>query len=364
MKIFTLITILFCRSVFALEAVVTVLETPLFKYPSYEASVVQHLRKGDVIKIHPSVGNDRAIEQYAPSPDKFKVEMERLRSLPDYKADPIFRGEEENTYYLEDEFIPTVDRQGQRAFVLSDHIHVYFNDSREFNQRPLTKDPTDYRLEEPLSEKYPLQVPSGYRGQFLIGFTQPISESYPYKENIRTKGYTSPIDTSYSIFKLAPGNYQERLFLGASIAFRYFENTYSLSNSRFSEEKGARVGIGPAISYDAYKGVKDRINLMGVILLNFFDQLYISQSSSSLKDTRVYSGQSIAPRLSIQYHRKGIIQDLDIILGTTMEVNSATIFRAQTGAKEPLWWQNSGNDRFTSSTSFTFGGYIGLQSAY
>lgn len=340
------------------------LETPLFKYRSYEAPVVQYVRKGDVIKIHPSVGNNRAMNQYAPSQDKLKALTEKLRASPEYKADPIFRGEEENTFYLEDEFIATVDRQGQIAFILSDHIYVYFNDSREFSNRSLMKDPTDYRLEEPLPPKYPLKAVTGYRGQFVLGFTQPYSENYPYKDNIKTKGYSSPIDMSYTVLKHAPGNYQDRLFLGASLNFRYHENSYAFSDSRLSKEKGARIGIGPAISYDAYKGHKDRINLMGVILVNFFDQLYISQTSSTLKDTRSYYGYSAAPRLSIQYHRKGFLEDIDFILGTTMEVGSATIFRAKNAGKEPSWWQNAGNDKFTSRTTFTLGGYVGFQSAY
>ncbi len=364
MKLLFIVFFFYSCQAMALEAVVKVLETPLFRYRSYESPVVQHLRKGDVIKIHPSVGNDRSIDQYAPEPEKMKQLTAKLRSTPEYKADPIFRGEEENTFYLEDEFIATLDRQGQLAYVLSDHIDVYFNDARELVKRPLKKDPTDYRLEEPLPRKYPLTAPSGYRGQFLLGFTQPYSESYPYKESIKTKGYATPVDMSYTVLKQAPGNYQERLFLGASFNFRYYENTYSFSNSRLSKEKGARLGLGPAISYDAYKGVKDRINLMGVILVNPFDQLYITQSSSTLKDARSYSGFSIAPRLSIQYHRKGIIEDLDMVLATTMEVGSATIFRAKTAGKEPSWWQSAGNDKFTSRTTFTLGGYVGIQSAY
>jgi hypothetical protein len=364
MKLLLIFLAFSSHQVLALEAVVTVLETPLFKFRSYESPVVKQLRKGDVIKIHPSVGNDMTIEQYAPSPEKLKNLTEKLRTSPEYKADPIFRGEAENTYYLEDEFIATIDRQGQIAFVLSDHIHIYFNDSREFVQSPLGKDPTDYRLEEPLPEKYPLKVPTGYRGQFVLGFTQPFSENYPYKESIKTKGYSSPIDMSYTVLKIAPGNYQERLFIGASFNFRYYENSYSFANFRLSKEKSARIGLGPSISYDAYKGVKDRINLMGVILLNFFDQLYITQSSPSKKDARSYYGQSLAPRFSIQYHRKGILEDIDLILGTTMEVGSATIFRAKTAGKEPSWWQNAGNDKFTSRTTFTLGGYVGFQSAY
>src|SRR5690606_30295183 len=109
----------------ALEAVVTVLETPLFKDRSYEAPVVQYLRKGDVIKIHPSVANDRRMNEYAPAPEKLKAVREKFQSQPEYTDDPLFAGEERNTYYIEDEFIPTLDRQGNTVWVLSEHIYVY-----------------------------------------------------------------------------------------------------------------------------------------------------------------------------------------------------------------------------------------------
>ncbi len=78
-----------------------------------------------------------------------------MKASPEYNEDKLFRGEEENTAFLEDEFIPTLDRQGNTVYVLSEHIFVYFNDAREYKQRVIAKDPTDYRLEEPLPKKIP-----------------------------------------------------------------------------------------------------------------------------------------------------------------------------------------------------------------
>lgn len=361
-KLFFLVLV--CTEALALEAVVTVLETPLFKYQSYEAPVVQYLRKGDVIKIHPSVGNERKFDKYAPAPEKLAELQKKMKKSPEYKQDPLFRGETENTYFIEDEFIPTLDRQGNKVYVLSEHIYVYFGDSREFSQNINKTDPTDYRLEEPLPKNYPLKNPSGYRGQFIVGLTQPHYESYPYRDSFKRKGYTSPLDLNFTLLRQAPGNYHDRLFIGGTMNFRSFQNTYTFHDRRFSEEEGLKFGIGPTISYDAFKGEKNRVNLSATILINLFDQLKVTQSLDEQTESRNYTAYSIAPRLSLQYHRKQVFPDIDFVVGTALEVGTAATYRAQDGGGEASWWQHLGNDKFTTRTTFTLGGYLGIQSAY
>lgn len=363
-KLIFIIIGIFSSNLFALEAVVTVLETPMFKYRSYEAPVVQYLRKGDVIKIHPSINNNLKINQYAPEPQKLAALKKKLKESPEYKQDPLFLGEEENTAYIEDEFIPALDRQGNTVYVLSEHLFVYFADARELNQKVITKDPTDYRLEEPLPKNYPLPTKAGYRGQFIFGFTQPYYESYPYLDNFKTKGYTTPIDLNLTFLRRGEGNYQDRLFIGATMNFRTFQNSYTFEGRRFSQEEWNRFGIGPTISYDAFKGDKNRINLSATIIVNFIDRLSITQALDEQEESRLYSGYSVYPRLALQYHRKQVLPDLDFVLGTSMEMGSATTFRAKNAGTTSSWWQNIGNDKFTTRTTFTLGGYVGIQSAY
>lgn len=364
MRALLLLMLCLSANAIALEAVVTVLETPMLQYRSFDAPVVQYLRKGDVINIHPSVGNDPKFNEYAPSKEKLEQLQKELRSSPEYAQDPLFRGEAENTFSAEDEFIPVIDRQGHTVYVLSAHLYIYFKDPREFQQRVSLKDPTDYRLEEPLPKRYPLETISGYRGQFTIGLNQPYYESYPYKQVIRTKGYSSPLDLNLALLRQAPGNYQERLFIGGAMNLRYFSNSYTFNDRRLSEEKHLRLGVGPTISYDAFKGEKNRINLSGTVLVNFFDHLYIRQSLDGSADNRDYYAYSVAPRLGLQYHRKEVLEEIDFVLGTSLEVGAATSYRAKNAGSQSAWWRHLGNDKFSTRTTFTLGAYIGLQSAY
>lgn len=363
MKILILV-LLISTNVFALEAVITVLEAPMFREPNIDAFVVQYLRKGDVINIHPSIANTTDYDKYAPNPEKLAELRKRLRSRPEYKQDPLFKGEKENTFYIEDEFIPTVDRQGHRAYVLSDHIYVYFKDSRELKQEALATDPTDYRLQEPLPKKYPLTEPAGFRGQILFGFTQPYSESYPYLQNVKTKSYTSPLDANFTMLKEVSGDYDKRFFYGGSFHLRTYKNTFSFQDGRVAEEYSLKFGLGPTLSYDAYKGEKNRVNMSGSLMVDILDRLAIKQSDGNADERRLYTGISLGPRINLQYHRKEITDELDFVLGTTLEVNLPARYTAQDPGKNAAWWRGLGNDKFNTRTTYALGAYIGFQSAY
>lgn len=347
----------------ALEAVVTVLETPLFKFKSYSAPAVQYLRKGDVIKVHPSLNNDSTYDHLAPSEEQQARIKKELNDSPEWKQDPLFSGVD-SSVSLDDEFIPTIDRQGNIAYVIKEHLYFYYNNTREFNQPQMAKDPTDYRLEEPLPKKYPLYSPRGFRGLFNFGLTQPYDESYPYLSNAKMKGYMSPIDLNATLLRQAPEDKFDRFYLGGTISFRFFKNTYSLFNGVTSTEEGIKLGIGPYIAYDAYKGEKNRVNIYGSINFNFFNQLNISQKKLNIEEARNYRTLSFSPRVGLQYHRKNVTENVDFVLGTSIEMEPATTFQSNSAANQEDWWRSRGNDKFRTRTTFALAGYLGFQTAY
>lgn len=348
----------------ALDAVVTVLEAPLFKHKSVDAPVVMYKRKGDIIRIHPSVANDSRFDHLAPSREKLKAVRKRLRESPEYTEDELFRGEKANTYSLRDEFIPLLDRQGKEVYILSSHIYVYFEDERELGQEVSTYDPTEYRIQEPLPEKYPLIQPSGYRGDVTLGFTQPYSEAYPYREKARTKGYSNPVDFNITLLRAHPKDKQDRLFWGGNFQVKYYENSFSFNDGFRAQEKATKLGLGPYLSYDAFKGVRHRLNLFGVVNFYLFNQLNVSQSTPSGSDTRNYRTFSLSPKFGLQYHRKQILKDVDFVIGTAVEYDPPSRFAAQDGAQLEALWQKPGTDIFTTRSTLNLSGFLGFQSAY
>jgi hypothetical protein len=348
----------------ALDAVVTVLETPMLRYPSLEAPVVQYLRKGDVIKVDPSLANKDKYDAMAPKAEKLKEIHERLSQTPEWNEDPMFKGDT-LPGRDDDPFVKALDRQGKTVYIIREHLYIYYDNQKELNQRVAFEDPTDYRLEEPLPKNYPLYAVTGYRGQILLGLTQPYYESYPYASKVKTKGYTSPFDFTATALKREARDKEERYYIGWTFNLRYFNNTYSLVNRRRSEETGLKIGFGPSVAYDAFKGEKNRLNMFFNLNLYLFNQLFINQKDDTgLSDDRVYSAYTVVPRFGVQYHRKAVLEDIDFVIGTSMEVEPPTTYRANSAPTQRSWWEGGAPDKFNTRATFTLAGFIGFQSAY
>lgn len=360
-----LLLTLFSTSALALEAMILVLEAPYFSKPDYSSKIVQYARKGDIVKVHPSVDNSGKFDYLRPDQKKLSRVRKQLRKTPEWTEDEVFPGDIDDTFSVQDDWIAVLDRQGKRRYMRKEHLYVYFNDSREFIQDPYPKDETDYRLEEPLPRKYPLRSVSGYRGLFLIGTTQPYTESYPYLNPTKAKGYNSPLDFSVTLLREAGEKKQDRFYFGGTANLRHYRNTFSFIGGGKAAEENYRFGVGPYICYDAFKGNKDRLNIftsINVYLLNFTS---ISQTSpAGTADNRTYQAYSVAPRLGLQYHRKGIFPDLDFVAGTALEMEPPTTYHARNGAKVDGIWRNNGTDRYSTRFVWNIAAFIGLQSAY
>lgn len=365
MKFISLLVLLLSSSAYALDAMVIVLEAPYFSEPDLDSKIVQYARKGDVVKVHPSVGNTTAYDHLAPDPQKLTQVRRKLKKTPEWNADPVFKGDIDDTFSTQDDWIAVLDRQGKRRYMRSKHLYVYFNDQREFVQAPYRPDETDYRLEEPLPERYPLRSVTGYRGSFLLGLTQPYNHSYPYLNAAKTKGYSNPLDFSFTLLKEAGEKKVDRFYFGGTANLRHFRNTFTLFNGASSTEENYRFGIGPYIGYDAYKGEKNRVHIFSSVNAYLFNFFTISQrAASGTTDTRTYQGYTVAPRVGFQYHRKDIFPDLDLVVGTALEMELPTTYYAKDGARVRGLWRHDGSDSFTTGFVWNIGAFVGLQSAY
>jgi hypothetical protein len=137
-----------------------------------------------------------------------------------------------------------------------------------------------------------------------------------------------------------------------------------LFNGVETQERGIRLGVGPYLSYDAFKGVKNRINLFSTINVHLFNQVTITQKNNASLDQRDFRTITLSPKIGLQYHRKKILEDVDFVISTSFEMEPATTFRSNSAANQVDWWDGRGNDKFKTRATFALGGLIGLQSAY
>ncbi len=348
---------------YALDAVVTVLEAPLFKEKNTQSPVVQYFRRGDIIKIHPGIGQNKKYDHLSPGYEKFQNIKKELSQNPE-AIDPLLDGTVVEEISPIDEFIPTLDRQGKTAYILSDHIQIYFDDEREFSLNFVTKDRTDYRLNEPLPDNYPLFTKTGYRGNILMGISQPYNESYSYPEQISTKVYSNPFEISAAFLNQTPDDVTDRFYFGGTLRFRTYENNFVFNNQRNTSEKYYQFGLGPNISFDAYKGQKNRLNLSYSILFNPFNSLKISQQEGNTSETKNFKGIGFSTRFGVYYHRKSIAENLDFVAGPSLDFEPSMTYESNDKVSEQSWWKKLKGEKFSTRSYIGLTVSIGLQAAY
>lgn len=345
------------------EGRVVVLEAPLFRRPSVKSKIVQYVQKGETIYIHPQVfADENKYRNFRPS-EKKRLDIEKkMANDPDLK-DPYFDGQEAN-YNSRMNFVLTKDNQGRDAWIIRNHVRVWYEDEREFTQLNPRPDPTDYRLVEPLPEGYPLYDHDKVRGWLQFSMGSEFSRNYPYKEKIVAESYGRQLEFNAAMLWQRASDLADRTYLGAFLTVRTSSSDYTLEE-RQSKETWARIGFGPLITYDPYRYEKNRITLFFSPILYPYAQVSITQQDrSGIEDTRAYWGWSGSGRFGAQYQRLKITSSLDFVIGVWGEIEGPLSMRSKNTARVPLWWAENKGDNFSTGFTYTLAGQIGIQSSY
>lgn len=311
-------------SAYAAEGMITVLEAPFFREPTTDSSVIQYVRKGDTIYLHASVLN-----------------------------------EDESG-----EFLRTKDKQGRDAWILRSHVHVWYEDYREAGQRTPRPDPTDYRLQEPLPERYPIADLTGLRGWVQVSLATPWTANYPYNEKVTAQGYGQQFEFATAVTWQREKDETKRWFVGGIFAVRTSIADYVMINRR-AEERWLRVGAGPLFSYDPYRAEKYRLTLYTSVLAYPYTTANIRQEMPGVgSDQREYWGWNVGGRAGLQWQRLKLFPTCDLVLGVWGEVESPLAMQSRLTGKRPDWWEKSKGDTFNTGVNTTLAAQIGIQSSY
>lgn len=353
-----LIGCLWVASSFAGEGMITVLEAPLFRKPDRYSEVIQYVHKGERVFIHPVVFNDRT---------KFSdlTESEAAKKRVQVPEDVFLSNKEIANYHDGMDYIPVKDNQGRDAWILRDHIYVWYEDGREFQQKQTVADNTDYRLLEPLPDGYPLYKYEKLRGAFNFSVGTPYNTNYPYNQKIVAESYGYQMELNAFLTKQMSNDKRGRWFIGGIATVRTVESTYILETRR-STEQWVRLGGGPLVTYDAWKTAEQRITLSTSLLLYPFTQVNVAQTEPDTgeEEFRNFWGWNFGSRLGVEYQRVKLIGELDLIAGVWGEAQTPMRLSARTGTNRPEWWSGGSNDSFNTDVTFTFAGLVGIQSTY
>jgi hypothetical protein len=341
---------------FAAEGMVSVLEAPLFRRPYRNSSVIQYVHQDEIIYIHPLVLVDQSAYGNLP-------EGKKLGS--DDKDDPFSLTEDIENYHEGSEFVLTKDNLGRDAWILREHVHIWYEDPRELSQKTASPDNTDYRLMEPLPDGYPIARLEKNRGSIALSLTSPQTTNYRYNQRVTAEGYGNQFELNAQLLRVVSRELSGRWYAGGLLSIRTAENEYRLE-SRSAQEQWTRLGAGGVISYDAWRSEKSRITIKGFLLAYPLTQVTIRQNerASGDEEIRQYRGWNSAARLETQWTRIKFFQNLDFTLGLWSELESPMELEAKTSTNRPQWWGEGKGDSFSSSIAFTFAGVVGLQSSY
>ncbi len=354
MKAFLLLAISLSSLLYAADGVVVVVEAPMFRVPDINSPVIQYSKKGERVYIHPVVINDR--EAYDIRPSQKALERQKKTEDPFLKVKP-----EVKNYHDAYPFILTKDNQGRDAWMIREHVHIWYEDQREFTQFAPNPDPTDYRLLEPLPSSYPFNRSETLRANMRLSLGTPLTQNYPYQEKIQADSYGYQFEFNATMTRRVRKEPSNRLYAGGMLSLRSVNSDLTLETRR-SRESWNKIGFGGVLTYDPYRSDLHRITLSWAAIANPFNQVSISQSDlNGVTEIRNFLAWNFSSRLGAEWQWLRVTETLDLTMGVWSELESPLNFSSSTATNRPEWW--SGN-QFNAGIAFTMAGFVGLQSSY
>lgn len=330
--VFISLIFFFAANAWSADALVRVLEAPLFHEPYPEAEVIQYLRKGDKIKI-----NNKHVRTEVNGEAFLEIDDNHLKKYNKKYPETYITKKLDDT---PDDFIKTQDRLGRTAYILKDHIAILYYDPRELNEKRLKHDPTDYRLEEPLPENYPFKteykIP--HEGIISFGYLNSNARSYSYTENVSDASLQHGI-TLGAVWSRQKEK-EQTLFWGYQFQLKLARSNYELE-TRTATEDNSRVGFGVYAHWILYEKKNWRLNVNGGARLNLWDTNRIKQTikDSDISEERYFKGPSVSVHSGLFYQYKGFAKNTSFILGYELTPTVPIHQSSSNKVSNPSWWQ-------------------------
>lgn len=308
---------------YALEAVVVVLEAPIFAEQKVEEKVMFYKRRGETLYLHGSSSE---------------------------KSDGLF--------------YKTLLPSGRAGYILKEHVLIRYNDIRELDQKVKEFDNTDYRIPEPLDESYPFLKKTGYRGRLQISFGQPNIQAYPY--NQRALGSSFELNKEFSFIYTQRANFrqfEDRLYFGAIAGFKLSGVDFVLTSQVASQDLTVFY-LGPYLSYEAFKTKK-----YGLSLYTNFQFILYNNMSIEIKDNTAGTSEkrdfshpfSISPNIGSAFNFKRSFLNFDTLIGFNLRLITPKTYTSRVAAEEQDLWSS---DSFEQSTRAELSYFLGFTGHY
>ena len=338
---------LFSLSLEAGTGIVTVLEAPIFREPDLEAKVVQLVRKGQKVYIH---------NKYF---KKGPLELDYVRPK-DVQTLGLFE-EEDDGFYL------TSDKRGMDAYIPKEYIKLVYRDRREFSEQvvPFKPDPTDYRLEEPLPEGYPVVGKTKLRASISLSIGSDLKSNYAYPQVIEKEEYGNRWGMYATYAKKTDWDKENRFYVGGAFHIWGSKSRFTIFDDGSAEESKGQVGLGPYLSYDVWRSNDFFLTISGALTVNYNRMLVSRSNADNLFEQRTFKGFSFTPRISSYLTWKNLFP-FPVQLGFDFQTYLPHYLASTKEVEVPELWNEQGTqeDQWYVPFSNQWSVYIGIIKEY
>ncbi len=295
------------ETLFSFTGEVTHLSVPLYEKATRDSEILEHKRRGDQLPIHEKTTYLHEINDFVrrKKTDVYQVMLtEKMMDLP------------------HEEFYETLTALGQKSFVEKKYVKIIYGDERENREEEKIEnvyDETDYRLEEPLYESYPVIPQENIRLLTSFGWIQ---------------DKTNDFDTEVSALYLNRwGKENRRLFGGIGFSMSYGNGV----QERFS------YAVGPYLQTDLFVFSTGRFSFTAGLAFYFWEKINQHEGNGVV---RSYRGSHLSARGMLHF--------------ISEKINNSFYFSSSLAAETPLYPYELKNE--AAGTIFKKG--IGVKGAF
>lgn len=265
------------------------------------------------------------------------------------------------------DFYLTVDRNGLNAYIPKEYVKVLYKDEREQeeNINPFDHDPTDYRLQEPLPDSYPLVSNNQMRAFFSMGSGTEPRESYNYTREVRSQNYGTRYAFKAVILKRGNVFGNNRFFFGGGLQLSLINSSFLMEDTdERSREQKLRFRAGPYFLYDAYLYKNVLFSFQGGIWLTYNAfSVFQSEPTFDTAQERKYSGFSIAPHVGFVTQWKDLFgKNFDLVTELNGRLEAPyTLNSSADSDYSDFLWNNAEEDIYEGNWQSSFELAFGIQ---
>lgn len=309
------------------RGMVIVLEAPLLNAPDLGAKVVQRVRKGDIIPLEQS---------------QFKRDQDQLEG-----------------------FFETWDRNANVVYIPKLHVKLITHDSREL-ETSVTRwghDPTDYRLEEPLADHYPLYFGEQRRIFANFNMGSHTKTNYLYQSDFQTEEFISRKGVQLGYLHNVSFDTTDRLYFGPFFQGVAEQAQFAFNNDARARESRGLIGAGPYLSYDSYRSDRYLLTIGGGFMLNWNRHLITYATRDGDEEDRIFNGLSMSSKAQAVFHFRNVFPKMNFIFGAEAELALPHTLNPQLQAQLSGVW-NSSFDQISVPLQTHHSFFVGLVSTY